>query len=74
VASVQSIQMICDGGLDGDPIAADDSGASGLHYDFTANQFIYSWKTDKSWANKCRKFILTLNDGSVHCAYFKFKK
>jgi hypothetical protein len=74
VVSVQSVQVICDGGVDGDPIPADDSGASGLHYDFTANQFIYSWKTDKSWANKCRKFILTLNDGSVHCAYFQFKK
>ena len=74
VTSIQSIQVFCDGGVDGEPIPADDSGASGLHYDFTANQFIYSWKTDKSWANKCRKFILTLNDGSVHCAYFKFKK
>jgi hypothetical protein len=74
VYSVQSINVICGGDVDGDPIPADDSGSSGLHYDFVANQFVYSWKTQKQWANTCRRFILTLRDGSTHEAYFQFKK
>ena len=66
--------LIAFGGDPGEPIPADDSGASGLHYDFVANQFIFSWKTEKPWANTCRKFILTLRDGTVDEAYFQFKK
>ena len=45
-----------------------------LNYDQLENQFVISWKTKKSWANTCRKFMLTLNDGSVIVAYFQFKK
>jgi hypothetical protein len=74
VTSIQSANVPCMGGDPGDPIPADDSGASGLHYDYVANQFIYSWKTQKGWANTCRVFILTLGDGTQHLAYFKFKK
>ena len=66
--------MIAFGGDPGEPIPADDSGASGLHYDFVANQFICSVKTEKPWANTCCKFILTLRDGTVDEAYFQFKK
>ncbi len=31
------------------------------------------WKTEKAWAGSCRQFILTLQDGTVHPAYFQFK-
>jgi hypothetical protein len=42
-----------------------------LKYDGTANQFIYSWKTDASWSG-CRVFQLSLSDGSQHIAKFMF--
>ena len=29
-------------------------------------QYIYAWKTDKTWAGKCFTFQLGLNDGSTH--------
>ncbi len=50
------------------------AGASSLSYDATTDQYIYVWKTDMSWADTCRTFVLKLNDGSYHRADFKFKK
>ena len=32
----------------------------------------YVWKTSPSWAGTCRKFVLTLADGSTHEALFRF--
>jgi len=32
----------------------------------------YVWKTSPSWAGTCRKFVLTLGDGSTHEALFRF--
>lgn len=49
------------------------AGGSSLTYDATANQYIYVWKTEASWANTCRELVLTLIDGSNHTANFKFK-
>jgi large repetitive protein len=51
----------------------DTSGASGLRYDSTSNQFIFNWQTAKSFIGSY-EFILKLNDGSVHNALFKFTK
>jgi uncharacterized repeat protein (TIGR03803 family) len=48
-------------------------GNSGLQYDPTADQYTYTWKTDKTWAGTCREIILGLKDGSQHYAYFTFK-
>ena len=39
----------------------------GIHY-------TYVWKTERSWANQCRKLILVLTDGSKHEAVFRFSK
>ena len=50
----------------------DERGSSAVHYDSVENQFVINWKTNKKWANTCRKFILTLNDGSTHALYFEF--
>jgi hypothetical protein len=50
------------------------AGNSSLQYDPAANQYTYVWKTDKSWANTCRTFDLTLSDGSTHSATFQFTK
>ena len=49
------------------------AGGSSLSYDAGSDQYIYIWKTDSSWAGSCRQLIITLNDGSVHVANFKFK-
>jgi hypothetical protein len=50
------------------------AGGSGLHYDATTGQYIYTWKTDKSWATTCRQLVVKLIDGSYHRANFKFTK
>lgn len=36
--------------------------ASGLTYDASADQYVYTWKTSKAWAGKCYRFALGLND------------
>ena len=45
-----------------------------LTYSSGNARYQYVWKTDKKWANHCRQFRLTLNDGSVHVALFKFTR
>lgn len=50
------------------------AGASSLSYDALADQYVYVWKTDKSWAGKCGTFSLKLVDGTTHSALFKFLK
>ena len=52
----------------------DERGSSTIHYDSVEHQFVINWKTKKKWSNTCRKFILTLNDGSTHVLYFDFVK
>lgn len=47
--------------------------AGGSSLTFSGGQYIYVWKTQSSWAGTCRQLILTLNDGTVHTANFKFK-
>jgi YVTN family beta-propeller protein len=49
------------------------AGSSGLAYDASADQYVYVWKTDNSWAGTCRQLIVQLNDGTIHPANFKFK-
>jgi class 3 adenylate cyclase len=38
------------------------------------NQYLFVWKTTKSWVNTCRSVTLKLVDGTTHVAIFKFKK
>lgn len=47
--------------------------AGGSSLNFGGDQYNYVWKTERSWAGTCRQLVLTLNDGSVHTANFKFK-
>ena len=73
-ASLGSDPVACDSGevidLDGD---ADGSGETTIRYDAAANQFIYNWKTESSWAGTCRVLTLALADGSEHVARFRFQ-
>ena len=50
------------------------AGGSSLSYNAAANQYTYTWKTDKAWAGTCRKLTVRLSDGSDHLAYFSFTK
>ena len=45
-----------------------------LDYDEAADQYIYVWKTARTWAGTCRQLTVTLNDGSEHLANFRFTK
>lgn len=49
------------------------AGGSTLSYNSTTDQYNYVWKTDPGWAGTCRQLVVTLNDGSVHRANFKFR-
>jgi hypothetical protein len=49
------------------------AGGSSLSYDAGADQYIYVWKTDASWAGTCRQLVVQLNDGSIHRADFRFR-
>jgi len=42
------------------------AGSSSLSYDPTSARYSYVWKTDKSWAGRCLRFELGLNDGTSH--------
>ncbi len=50
------------------------AGATGLHYDASTNQYILNAKTDKSWANSCKVFMVVFSDGTQYQARFNFVK
>jgi hypothetical protein len=37
-----------------------------LGYDATAGEYIYSWMTEKAWANTYREHVVKLKDGTEH--------
>ena len=49
------------------------TGSSSLSYDSSSDQYSYTWKTERVWANTCRQLVLTFKDGSSHRANFTFK-
>jgi HYR domain/Domain of unknown function DUF11 len=74
VGTPDSQQIACDNGAPVSEIEDTvNAGNSSLSYDAANDQYIYVWKTSNSWAGTCRKLIITLNDGTTHIAYFKFK-
>jgi hypothetical protein len=64
----------CETGLPTEPVEETVAvSASGLRYDTSTGQYIYSWRTDKAWSGTCRELVLKLKDGSEHPAKFVFK-
>jgi hypothetical protein len=49
-------------------------GASNLTYDAAADQYVYVWKTQSSYAGTCRQLVIRFADGSVQRANFKFPR
>ncbi len=48
------------------------AGQSGLQ--FGDGQYVYVWKTEKSWSGTARLLTVTLADGTKHLARFTFTK
>ena len=46
----------------------------GFTYDPVTGIYTYNWKTEKGWANSCRRFVLKLTDGTYHYADVHFTK
>lgn len=66
-----SVPVTCPAGSSASttPIAGS-VGTSGLHA--LGSTYTYVWKTNATWAGTCRKFIMTLSDGSSREAVFRF--
>jgi predicted extracellular nuclease len=70
-----SIQFACDETALTEAIETTESpGAAGLSFDAGSGTYHYTWKTQKSWAGTCRRFVLKLADGTFHYADFQFKR
>jgi hypothetical protein len=70
--SPSTVTLNCsDGAASVDVVETVNAGGSSLS--FGGDQYNYVWKTESSWAGTCRQLRVTLNDGSVHIANFKFK-
>ncbi|HEY5614259.1 MAG TPA: HYR domain-containing protein [Lysobacter sp.] len=69
----KSAPMACNGVLEDPILETVNAGSSSLSYDAVGNQYIYVWKSAKSWAGTCRQLQVKLADGSVHTANFSFK-
>jgi hypothetical protein len=69
----KSAPMSCGGALEDPLLETVTAGASSLQYDAGASQYIYVWKSEKSWAGTCRQIQVKLADGTLHTANFAFK-
>jgi hypothetical protein len=45
---------------------------STLQYESSTERYVYTWKTQTSWAGECRRFRLVLKDGTSHEATLRF--
>jgi uncharacterized repeat protein (TIGR01451 family) len=72
--SPSSVQISCNTSDPIDPVTeTETAGQSSLSYDSATDRYKYTWKTESSWKNTCRQLTVTLRDGTVHTAKFKFK-
>ena len=70
-------QLACPGGVTPDPIeeyVTVTAGGSALTYDSIAQQYVYVWKTQKTYAGKCYTFDLGLKDGTSQTFNVQFTK
>jgi hypothetical protein len=66
--------VVACGATEGDAIEETvTAGSSSLQFDAGTGQYIYVWKTEKSWVGQCRILQVKLKDGTSKTAVFKFK-
>ncbi|HSJ60336.1 MAG TPA: M36 family metallopeptidase [Jiangellaceae bacterium] len=53
------------------PVAAMTAGDSSLTRS-TNGRYTFRWQTQEDWVDTCREFVLTLQNGEQHRAYFRF--
>lgn len=53
------------------PVAADMPGGASLTRN-SQGEYTFPWHTDEDWVGTCREFVLTLDNGEQHRAYFQF--
>jgi hypothetical protein len=70
VASPSSVEVQCGSNASENSIRMGTLSRSGLQS--RGYSYSYNWKTNPAWAGTCRKFVLTLSDGSTHEALFRF--
>ena len=64
----QSQQVSCSSGA-----AIGSASATSGSLSYSSGTYTYEWDTSSSWRNTCRKFILTLDDGSTNTLTIQFK-
>jgi tricorn protease-like protein len=75
-AGSPSMQAMSCAGIVGSQTTVDattTAGSSGLTYDAVSGRYTYVMKTEKSWANTCRRLTFKLTDCTSHTADFKFR-
>jgi len=73
--SPSSTRVVCDTSLPVDAMEETSAATTNtLHYDTASGQYLYTWKTDKTWRGTCRQFTLRLTDGTTHVATFSFSR
>ena len=70
----RAVMMSCSGTVQDSIEETVTAGGSSLQYDATSGQYIYVWKSDKSWAGSCRQLQLKFADGSTQAANFSFTR
>jgi hypothetical protein len=58
----------------GEAVRAASKKRPAFRYERHADRYTLMWKTDQQWAGSCRRFVVKLDDGSVHTAQFQFAK
>jgi hypothetical protein len=61
-------------GSEADVIEEYSQSASGLRWDAAAQQYVFNFATQKSWAGQCRTVTLYLDGDEAAIAYFNFTK
>jgi hypothetical protein len=72
VTGISYQETTCGGTLENAVYETDTSGSSGLRYDMDANQFVYTWKTEKGMTG-CFNLILELYGTDQYEAYIELK-